>query len=47
MYEVVYLIRESGVKVTKNFDSPYLCRRLVNKLRHSKKCELISCPMLE
>lgn len=46
MYKVVYRIRESGSRVTRTFESPYLCRRFVIKLRHSKKCELISSPYL-
>lgn len=47
MFKVVYLVKSSGVVVTQVFDSPYLCRKLVNKLRRSKVCELISCPVLE
>lgn len=47
MYKVVYRIKASGVEVTKTFESPYLCRRLVIKLRHSRKCELVSSPYFE
>ena len=46
MYTVKFLVRESGAIVEKIFDSPYLCRRFVNKLRHSKKLPLISYPIL-
>lgn len=45
MFKVVYRIRESGVTVTKAFDSPYLCKRTVEKLKRSRKCELISYPI--
>lgn len=45
MFKVVYRIRESGVTVTKDFDSPYLCRKTVEKLKRSRKCELISYPI--
>lgn len=44
MFTVVYRIRATGVTVTKRFDSPYLCRKTVEKLRRSRKCELISYP---
>lgn len=45
MFKVVYRIRESGVTVTKSFDSPYLCGKTVEKLKRSRKCELISYPI--
>lgn len=41
-YQVKYIVRASGVEVTKGFNSPYLAQKLVNKLRHSKKCRLVS-----
>jgi len=44
--EVVFLVKESGAKVTKTFDSPYLCRLFVNKLKHSKRLQLIAYPIL-
>lgn len=44
MLEVVYEIRETGVQLRRVFDSEYLCRKFVNKVRHSKKVALISCP---
>lgn len=46
MFEVVYRVLSTGVKATKTFDSPYLCRKLVNRLKHSKKCSLISYPIV-
>lgn len=46
MYKVIYRIRGTDTVITKEFGSPYLCRSLVAKLKHSKKCELISYPIL-
>ena len=45
MFKVVYRILESGVTVTKSFDSPFLCRKTVEKLKRSRKCKLISYPI--
>lgn len=45
--EVVFLVKETGAKVTKVFDSPYHCRLFVNKLKHSKKLCLIAYPILD
>ena len=44
MYEVIYLVLESNTEVTKSFDSEYQARKFVNKLKHSKKCRLLSYP---
>lgn len=41
---VVVFRNERGQRVQKRFDSLWFCRRFVNKLRHSKKCELLSYP---
>ena len=41
---VEFVVLESGAFVRKYFDSEYLCRKFVNKLRRSKKCRLVSCP---
>lgn len=41
--EVVFL-NERGVRCVRVFDSEYLCRKFVNKLRYSKRCRLISYP---
>lgn len=45
MLRVVFLVKETGAIVERVFDSEYFCRRFVNKLRHSKRCRLISCPL--
>lgn len=42
-YRVVFF-SEKGEKLCKGFDSPYLCRKFVNKLRHSRRCTLVSYP---
>lgn len=42
--EVVF-INDRGTRVSKVFDSEYLCRRFVNKLKHSTKCRLVSYPI--
>lgn len=44
--EVTFIVKKDGKRVTKSFSSPYLCRQFVNKLRHSKKCILVSYPQL-
>ena len=44
MLEVVFL-NERKVRVVKTFISYYACRLFVNKLKHSKRCTLISYPL--
>ncbi len=46
-YSVRFLVIETGVEVTKNFDSPYKCRIFVNKLKHSRKLRLLSYPYFD
>lgn len=40
----VVFIDENGKRVTRTFDSEFRCRKFVNKLKHSKKCVLVSYP---
>ena len=40
----VIFLNEKGERITREFDSEYLCRKFVNKLRFSKRCRLISYP---
>ena len=40
----VVFINERGNRVEKTFDSAYLCRKFVIKLKHSKRCVLVSYP---
>ena len=44
MYKVIFL-NEKGTRVEKTFDSPYLARKFVNKLKYSKRCRLVSAPL--
>lgn len=44
MYEVSFIVLESNTEITKTFYSEYLAKKFVNKLKHSKKCKLISYP---
>lgn len=44
-YSVEYLVHKSNTRLVRVFDSPYLARKFVNRLRHSKKCTLISYPI--
>lgn len=47
MFTVVFKVISTGAKVEKSFDSEYQCRLFVNKLRHSKRCLLISYPLFK
>ncbi len=40
----VVFLNEHGERCTRFFDSAYQCRLFVNKLRHSKRCKLVSYP---
>lgn len=44
-YLVEYLINKTNKRLVQKFSSPYQARKLVNRLRHSKKCTLISYPI--
>lgn len=43
-YNVRFIIKATGVKLVKSFESPYNARQFVNKLKHSKRCVLLSYP---
>lgn len=45
MYEIIFLVLENKTQVSKSFDSEYKARKFVNKLKHSKKCRLLSYPL--
>ncbi len=47
MVKVVYRIRATGAIVVKEFESPYLARPTIMRLKHSKKCELLDYPPLD
>jgi len=44
-YKVKFMVNETGVLLTRGFDSPYFAEKFVNKLKHSKKCTLVSYPI--
>ena len=44
-HNVTYIVKKTGVKLTKSFQSPYLARGFVNKLKRSKDCVLVSYPI--
>lgn len=44
MLDVIFIVNISGEKITKSFNSPVQCRKFVNKLKHSKRCTLVSYP---
>jgi len=43
--KVTYIVNKSGVRLTKGFDSEFLARKFVNKLRRSWVCTLVSYPI--
>ena len=43
-YKVRFRVNESGVVVEKGFQSLYNARKFVLRLKHSKKCTLLSYP---
>lgn len=42
---VTYIVKESGTRVNKTFDSDFRCRAFIRKLKHSKKCLLVAYPL--
>ena len=44
MLRVVFQVIKTGSYVEKYFDSEFLCRKFVNKLRHSNRCRLVTYP---
>jgi len=44
-YNVGFIIKGTGVKLVKSFESPYMARNFVNKLKRSKKCVLAFYPL--
>lgn len=42
--DVIFIVRDSGRTLVRKFDSPYLARVFVNKVRRSKKMQLVSYP---
>ena len=46
-YKVYFLINSTKEHLVRSFDSLYLAKKFVNKLRFSKKCTLISYPIFD
>lgn len=46
-YKVKYLVKSRRVFLIRSFDSPYLARKFVEKLRRSHRCVLISAPVFD
>lgn len=44
-YNVTYIVKESGVKLIRSFESEFMAYQFTNKLRHSKRCVLVSSPL--
>ncbi len=44
-YNVTYVVRKTGEVLVKSFDSPYLANKFANKIRHSKRCALLTSPV--
>lgn len=42
--DVVFISRDSGKRLVRSFQSPYLAKQFANKVRHSKKLTLVSYP---
>lgn len=45
--KVTFIVNESGLRVTKEFDSEWMCRKFLNKVKHSKRVVLVSYPLLQ
>lgn len=43
-HNVTFIVRETGEKLIKSFESEYMAYKFVNKLKHSKRCVLVSYP---
>ena len=46
-YNVTFFVVETGEKLTKSFESEYMAYKFVNKLKHSKRCILVSYPLFK
>ena len=44
MYRVVFRVNKTGAKLVRGFDSPYLAKQFVRKLKYSKTCTVVSFP---
>lgn len=44
-YNVTYIVNETREKLISSFECEYSAWKFVNKLKHSKKCTLVSYPL--
>lgn len=44
---IVRFINEHGNMVSKTFDSPYFCRKFIEKAKRSKRITLVSYPNIK
>lgn len=43
--KVVYVVNKNGAMLVRNFDSPFAAKKFVNRLKRSRVCTLVSCPI--
>lgn len=46
-FNVTFIVKATGEKLTRSFDSEYFAYKFVNKLKYSKRCILVSCPLFK
>lgn len=46
-YNVRFLIKATGVKLVKSFESEYMAYLFVNRMKRSKNCSLLSYPLFK
>lgn len=46
-YNVTFIVNATREQLTRSFDSEYLAWKFVNKLKHSKRCTLVSYPLFK
>lgn len=44
-YNVTFIVRETGIKLTRSFEAEHQARNFVTKLKHSRRCILVSHPL--
>lgn len=43
-YDITFIVRGTGEKLVRTFRDEHEAYLFANKLRHSRKCVLVSCP---
>ena len=44
-YKVTFRVNSTNKELLRSFDSEHFCREFVRKLKHSKRCTLLSYPL--